>query len=109
MAWIPSYRDFDQYDTTVKATSKEHALEVFNKTSMAKFMKYEPCIQTEKECKDMYDRMEAMTTVCPPPKVPCSAELNREEYVDDDTDFDADGEPIKEEQKEQMKYINRTN
>ena len=30
MAWIPSYRDFDQYDTTVEATSKENALEVFN-------------------------------------------------------------------------------
>ena len=29
MAWIPSYRDFDQYDTTVQATSKENALEVF--------------------------------------------------------------------------------
>ena len=39
MAWIPSYRDFDQYDTTVEATSKDNALEVFNETSMAKFMK----------------------------------------------------------------------
>jgi hypothetical protein len=80
MAWIPSYRDFDQYDTTVEATSKDNALEVFNKTPMAKFMKYEPCIQTEKECKDMYDRIEAMTTVCPPPtvEIPCSAELDNE-------------------------------
>ena len=58
MAWIPSYRDFDQYDTTVEATSKDNALEVFNKTPMAKFMKYEPCIQTEKECKDMCKRLE---------------------------------------------------
>ena len=57
MAWIPSYRDFDQYDGTIEATSKEHALEVFNKTSMAKFMKYKPCIQTEKEWVDMHKRM----------------------------------------------------
>ena len=80
MAWIPSYRDFDQYDTTVEATSKDNALEVFNETSMAKFMKHEPCIQTEKEQKDMCDRLDAMTTVCPPPppKVPCSAELDNE-------------------------------
>jgi hypothetical protein len=58
MAWIPSYRDFDQYDTTVEATSKENALEVFNKTSMAKFMKYEPNIQTETEWSDMCKRLE---------------------------------------------------
>ena len=58
MAWIPSYRDFDQYDTTVEATSKENALEVFNKTSMAKFMKYEPSIANEKEYKDMCKRLE---------------------------------------------------
>ena len=57
MAWIPSYRDFDQYDTTVEATSKDNALEVFNKTSMAKFMKHEPCIQSEKEWKDMCKRI----------------------------------------------------
>ena len=57
IAWIPSYRDFDQYDTTVEATSKDNALEVFNETSMAKFMKYEPCIQTEKEWVDMHKRM----------------------------------------------------
>ena len=58
MAWIPSYRDFDQYDTTVEANSKENALEVFNKTSMAKFMKYEPCIQSEAEWSDMCKRLE---------------------------------------------------
>ena len=69
MAWIPSYRDFDQYDTTVEATSKDNALEVFNETSMAKFMKHEPCIQSEKEYRDMCIRIEAMTTVCPPPKI----------------------------------------
>ena len=57
MVWIPSYRDFDQYDTTVEATDKENALEVFNKTSMAKFMKYEPCVQTEKEWKEMWERI----------------------------------------------------
>ena len=57
MAWIPSYRDFDQYDTTVEANSKENVLEVFNKTSMAKFMKYEPYIQTEKEWKEMWERI----------------------------------------------------
>ena len=57
MAWIPSYRDFDQYDTSVEANSKENVLEVFNKTSMAKFMKYEPYIQTEKEWKDMCKRI----------------------------------------------------
>ena len=57
MAWIPSYRDFDHYDTTVEATNKENALEVFNETSMSKFMKYEPCIQTEKEWVDMHKRM----------------------------------------------------
>ena len=57
MAWIPSYRDFDEYDTTVQATSKENALEVFNQTSMAKFMKHEPCVQTEIEWKDMHKRM----------------------------------------------------
>ena len=63
MAWIPSYRDFDQYDTTVEATSKDNALEVFNNTSMAKFMKYEPHI-----------------TVCPPPEIeiPCSKEEDNE-------------------------------
>ena len=60
MAWIPSYRDFDQYDTTVDATSKENALEVFNETSMAKFMKHEPCIQSEKEWKDMHERINAL-------------------------------------------------
>jgi len=58
MAWIPSYRDFDQYDTTVEATSKENALEVFNKTSMSRFMKYEPCVQSEMEYKDMCKRLE---------------------------------------------------
>ena len=58
MAWIPSYRDFDQYDTMVEATSKDNALEVFNKTPMAKFMKYEPCIQTLKEWCEMYKRLE---------------------------------------------------
>ena len=68
MAWIPSYRDFDQYDTTVKATDKANALEVFNETPMAKFMKYEPCIQSEKEYEDMCKRIEAMSTSCPPPK-----------------------------------------
>ena len=57
MAWIPSYRDFDQYDTTVEATDKDNALEVFNKTSMAKFMKYKPCVQTEKEWKEMWERI----------------------------------------------------
>tara|TARA_R110002051_G_scaffold241262_2_gene301606 strand:- start:260 stop:652 length:393 start_codon:yes stop_codon:yes gene_type:complete len=84
MAWIPSYRDFDQYDTTVEATSKDNALEVFNKTSMAKFMKHEPCIQTEKEWKDMCDRIDAMTTVCPPPimEIPCSKEQD-EEWVNE--------------------------
>ena len=84
MAWIPSYRDFDQYDTTVEATSKDNALEVFNKTSMAKFMKYEPCVQTEKEQKDMCDRIDAMTTVCPPPimEIPCSKEQD-EEWVNE--------------------------
>jgi len=68
MAWIPSYRDFDQYDTTVEATSKDNALEVFNETSMAKFMKVEPNIYSEKEWNDMFERIEAMSTVCPPPK-----------------------------------------
>jgi len=58
MAWIPSYRDFDQYDTTVEATSKDNALEVFNKTSMSGFMKYEPCVQSEMEYKDMCKRLE---------------------------------------------------
>ena len=60
MAWIPSYRDFDQYDTTVEATSKENALEVFSKTSMAKFMKYKPCVQTENEWSEMCERINAM-------------------------------------------------
>ena len=60
MAWIPSYGDFDQYDTTVEATSKDNALEVFYATSMAKFMKYEPCIQTEKEWKDMCERINVL-------------------------------------------------
>ena len=80
MAWIPSYRDFDQYDTTVEATSKDNALEVFNNTSMAKFMKYEPHIQTEKEWKDMGERLENMNTVCPPPEIeiPCSKEEDNE-------------------------------
>lgn len=58
MAWIPSYRDFDQYDTTVEATSRENALEVFNKTQMAGFMKYKPCVQTEGEWTDMCKRLE---------------------------------------------------
>tara|TARA_R100000655_G_scaffold109064_1_gene162527 strand:+ start:801 stop:1049 length:249 start_codon:yes stop_codon:yes gene_type:complete len=59
MAWIPSYRDFDCYDTTVEATSKEHAIEVFNKTPMSKFMKYKPCVQTEMEWNDMMERLSA--------------------------------------------------
>ena len=89
MAWIPSYRDFDQYDTTVDANNKEHALEVFGKTSMSKFMKYEPCVQTEKEWTDMFKRLETMNTVCPPPskalspngssiEIPSSKELDNE-------------------------------
>ena len=57
MAWIPSYRDFDQYDTTVEATSKEHALEVFKEQPMYGFFKHEPHIQTEKEWNDMCKRM----------------------------------------------------
>jgi hypothetical protein len=58
MAWIPSYRDFDCYDTSVQATSKENALDVFNKTNgMATFMKRKPCVQTEKEWIDMHNRM----------------------------------------------------
>ena len=60
MAWIPSYRDFDQYDTTVKATSKENALEVFSKTSMSGFMKHEPNIYSEKEWNDMFERINEM-------------------------------------------------
>ena len=58
MAWIPSYRDFDQYDTTVQATCKENALEVFSKTSMSGFMKGEPCVQSEQEWSDMCKRLE---------------------------------------------------
>ena len=58
MAWIPSYGDFDQYDTTVQATSKENALEVFSKTSMSGFMKGEPCVQSEQEWSDMCKRLE---------------------------------------------------
>ena len=61
MAWIPSYRDFDCYDTTVQATSKEHALEVFSETQMAKFMKYEPCVQTEEEWNSMCERLSEMS------------------------------------------------
>jgi len=57
IAWIPDYRDFDQYDTTVEATSKDNALEVFEKHPMRQFMKYEPCIQSEKEWKDMFERI----------------------------------------------------
>ena len=68
MAWIPSYRDFDQYDGTIEATDKDNALEIFNKTPMAKFMKVEPNIYSEKEWNDMFERIEAMSTVCPPPK-----------------------------------------
>ena len=84
IAGVASYRDFDQYDTTVEATSKDNALEVFNKTPMAKFMKYEPCIQTEKEWKDMGERLENMNTVCPPPEIEilCSKEQD-EEWVNE--------------------------
>jgi hypothetical protein len=61
MAWIPSYRDFDQYDTMVEATSKEDALDVFSKTNgMSTFMKHKPCIQTEKEWKDMHERLNVL-------------------------------------------------
>ena len=58
MAWIPSYGGFDQFDTTVEATSKDNALKVFNETPKAQFMKHKPCIQTEKEWNDMCKRLE---------------------------------------------------
>ncbi|MBC8301589.1 MAG: hypothetical protein H8E55_38240 [Pelagibacterales bacterium] len=56
-AWIPSYRDFDSDDTTVMATSKEHAKEVFRELPISKFVKGEECIQTELEYKEMCDRL----------------------------------------------------
>ena len=69
MALIPSYRDFDQYDTTVQATSKENAIEVFNKTNgMASFMKHEPCVQTEQEWSEMMVRLQEFSTTAPSPK-----------------------------------------
>jgi hypothetical protein len=69
MAWIPSYRDFDQYDTTVQATSKENAIEVFNKTNgMASFMKHEPCVQTEQEWSEMMVRLQEFSMTAPSPK-----------------------------------------
>ena len=69
MAWIPSYRDFDQYDTTVQATSKEDAIDVFNKTNrMASFMKNKPCVQTEQEWIQMCKRLKEMSTTAPSPE-----------------------------------------
>ena len=69
LAWIPSYRDFDQYDTTVEATSKENAIEVFNKTNgMASFMKNKPCVQTEQEWSEMMVRLQNFSMTAPSPK-----------------------------------------
>ena len=56
-AWVPSYRDFDSWDTTIEATSKEDARERFKEHNMYKFFKYEPCVQTEKEWGEMHKRI----------------------------------------------------
>lgn len=56
-AWIPSYEDFDFYDTKVIAISKENAIEVFKEDPMSRVFVGEPCVQTSKEWNDMWKRM----------------------------------------------------
>ena len=58
MFWIPSYGDFDVWETTIEADSLEEAKEKFKKNPMSKFAKREPYIA----------EME----------VPCSKELDEE-------------------------------
>jgi len=59
-SWIPSYRDFDFYDTKVLAISKENAIEVFKDDPMSKLCVGEPCVQTSQEWSDMWERMKTL-------------------------------------------------
>jgi hypothetical protein len=51
MFWIPSYRDFDCWDTIIEANSLEEAKEKFKKNPMSQFAKREPYIGLYKQDK----------------------------------------------------------